>query len=116
MGRVIASLRQRPLTRSLALAWALVVLAPASPAHALAGVPTTTTAAPTSTGGGVSTSAIAIAAVAGVVALTCLAWAIARRRAFEPHWLLSLRHSLAEAGYRASETWGEFADWVRLGR
>jgi len=39
----------------------------------------------------------------------------ARRRAFEPHWLLSLRHAMAEAGFRASATWAEFSDWVRLG-
>jgi hypothetical protein len=36
-------------------------------------------------------------------------------RAFEPHWLLSLRHAMAEAGFRLSATWAEFSDWVRLG-
>jgi len=50
------------------------------------------------------------------VVLACIAWAIARRRAYEPRWLLSLRHSMAEAGIHASETWAEFADWMRLGR
>jgi hypothetical protein len=35
--------------------------------------------------------------------------------AFEPHWLLSARHSLAEAGFRASATWAEFTDWIKLG-
>jgi hypothetical protein len=63
-----------------------------------------------------STGAIVIAAVAAVVALGCAAWAISRRRAFEPQWLLSLRHAMAEAGLHASSTWAEFADWVRLGR
>jgi hypothetical protein len=62
-----------------------------------------------------SPAAIAIAAAAALLLVACLAWAIARRRAFEPHWLLSLRHASAEAGYRASATWSEFADWAHLG-
>jgi hypothetical protein len=57
-----------------------------------------------------------IAALAALLVLGCAAWALARSKAFEPHWLLSLRHAMAEAGFRASETWSEFADWARLGR
>jgi hypothetical protein len=63
-----------------------------------------------------STAAIVVAAVAALLALGCAAWGLARRRAFEPHWLLSLRHAMAEAGFRMSATWAEFADWARLGR
>jgi hypothetical protein len=63
-----------------------------------------------------SAGAIAIAAVAALVAIGCVAWGISRRRAFEPQWLLSLRHAMAEAGLHASSTWAEFADWVKLGR
>ncbi|HXM86726.1 MAG TPA: hypothetical protein VN889_03740, partial [Solirubrobacteraceae bacterium] len=62
-----------------------------------------------------STGAIVIAALAALLVLACVGWALARRRAFEPHWLLSLRHATAEAGFRASATWSEFLDWVRLG-
>jgi hypothetical protein len=62
-----------------------------------------------------STSAIVIAALAGLLILGCATWALARRRALEPHWSLSLRHAIAEAGFRASATWAEFTDWVRLG-
>ncbi|HXP28853.1 MAG TPA: hypothetical protein VN804_03800, partial [Solirubrobacteraceae bacterium] len=62
-----------------------------------------------------STGAIVIAALAALLILACLGWALARRRAFEPRWLLSLRHATAEAGFRASATWSEFLDWVRLG-
>ena len=65
---------------------------------------------------GLSGGAIAIAVVAALIAVGCLVWGISRRRAFEPQWLLSLRHSMAEAGSRASATWAEFTDWVRLGR
>jgi len=59
--------------------------------------------------------AIVIAALAALLALACAAWAIARRRAYEPRWWLSLRHAVAEAGFRASATWAEFTDWLRLG-
>jgi hypothetical protein len=63
----------------------------------------------------VSGEAIAIAAVGAVIVLACLAWALARTLAFEPRWTLSLRHAVAEAGFRASATWAEFSDWARLG-
>jgi len=65
--------------------------------------------------GTLSTAAIVIAVLAAVLVLACIGWALARRRAFEPHWMLSLRHAMAEAGFRLSATWAEFADWVRLG-
>ncbi len=64
---------------------------------------------------GLSTGAIVIAALAALLVLACIAWGLARRSAYEPHWLLTLRHAMAEAGFRASATWSEFADWVRLG-
>jgi hypothetical protein len=54
--------------------------------------------------------------LAALLVLGCLAWAVARRRAFEPQWTLSFRHAMAEAGFRASATWAEFTDWLRLGR
>ncbi len=66
-------------------------------------------------GGGLSSAAIAIAALAALLLAACIAWALARRSVFEPHWLLSLRHSLSEAGFRVSATWSEFTDWMRLG-
>jgi len=63
-----------------------------------------------------STGAIVIAVLAALLVLGCLAWAFARSRAFEPHWLIALRHASAEAGFRASATWSELLDWARLGR
>jgi hypothetical protein len=65
--------------------------------------------------GHVSTEAVVLAAIAALLLLACAAWAFARSRAYEPHWLLSLRHAMAEAGFRLSATWAEFSDWVRLG-
>jgi hypothetical protein len=63
-----------------------------------------------------STGAIAAVAIAAIAVVCCLAWAIVRLTAFEPRWTQSLRHSVAEAGFRASATWSEFSDWARLGR
>jgi hypothetical protein len=62
-----------------------------------------------------STGAIVIAVFAALLTLVCAVWGIARWRAYEPHWMLSLRHAMAEAGLRASATLAEFADWVKLG-
>jgi cobalamin biosynthesis Mg chelatase CobN len=86
---------------------------------AQASVPAQRSAAQTRTAKGdrpLSTGAIVIAVLAALLVLACAAWALARSSAFEPHWLLSLRHAMAEAGFRASATWSEFADWARLGR
>ncbi|MEA2152264.1 MAG: hypothetical protein QOI18_497 [Solirubrobacteraceae bacterium] len=92
--------------------------APAAPG-AQAAAPTQKSPAQTKAGKGdrpLSTGAIVIAVLAALLVLVCAAWALARSSAFEPHWLLSLRHAMAEAGFRASATWSEFADWARLGR
>jgi cytochrome b len=74
-----------------------------------------TAPAHTSSGGGPSHAAIAVAVVAAIVVLIVVAWGLARMSAYEPPWAVSLRHSLAEARFRASATWAEFSDWARLG-
>jgi len=63
-----------------------------------------------------STWALVAAALAALLIVVCLVWGAARWWAYEPRWTVSLRHALAEAGWRLSGTWEEFADWVRLGR
>ncbi len=63
-----------------------------------------------------STGALVAAALAALLIVVCLVWAVARWWAYEPRWMVSLRHSLAEAGWRLSGTWEEFSDWARLGR
>jgi hypothetical protein len=75
-----------------------------------------TAPARTSSGGGPSPTAIAVAVVAAIVVALIAAWGIARMSVYEPRWMLSLRHSLAEARFRASATWAELSDWARLGR
>jgi hypothetical protein len=66
--------------------------------------------------GGLSAGAIAVAVLAALLALACLAWLLARTFAFEPRWTLTLRHAVAEAELRTSATWAELCDWIRLGR
>lgn len=56
----------------------------------------------------------------GAVALTLIAalaiWLTTMFLALEPRWVTTGRHAFTEAGWRASNTWDEFKDWVRLGR
>lgn len=63
-----------------------------------------------------STGALVAAALAALLIVACLAWGAARWWTYEPHWTISLRHSIAEAGWRLSGAWEEFSDWARLGR
>ncbi|MFZ2051252.1 MAG: hypothetical protein WB698_14150 [Solirubrobacteraceae bacterium] len=68
------------------------------------------------TGSTTSTPAIVLAAIAAVLVLLSLIWALARALAYEPSWMPVLRHSFAEAGFRLSGTFAELRDWLRLGR
>ncbi len=56
----------------------------------------------------VALAALALVALAGLAAAMWWAW--------EPGWLPRWRHAWQELGFRASATWAEFVDWVRLGR
>jgi cobalamin biosynthesis Mg chelatase CobN len=62
-----------------------------------------------------STGALALVIFGALLLLGCLVWGVTRWLALEPRWAVSLMYSLREASYRASATWAEFADWVRLG-
>ena len=59
---------------------------------------------------------LALAILAGLFALAGLVVALARWRGWEPAWADGFRHAAGEAGWRASSTWAEFTDFVRLGR
>src|SRR4051794_7647223 len=65
---------------------------------------------------GIPAPLIALAALAAALALGAAAVALARWRGWEPPWALRARHALGEAGWRAGNTWSEFADWVRTSR
>jgi hypothetical protein len=62
-----------------------------------------------------SAGALVLAILGALLALGAIAWAFARWLALEPRWTVSLTYSMREATSRASATWAEFADWVRLG-
>ncbi|HEY4426843.1 MAG TPA: hypothetical protein VGN08_01405 [Solirubrobacteraceae bacterium] len=92
--------------------------APAAPAATspLGATPQTTPArAAAHSSSSLSLGEILLAALAGLLVLACVAWLLARSLAFEPHWSLSARHAVSEASFRASSTWAEFTDWMRLG-
>lgn len=59
---------------------------------------------------------IALAVLAGLLALGTLVFGAVRWRAWEPAWVGRFQHAAGEAGWRASSTWSEFTDFVRLGR
>jgi hypothetical protein len=59
---------------------------------------------------------LALAILAGLLALGAATFGLVRWFAWEPAWTIRMRHAAGEAGWRASSTWSEFADFVRLGR
>lgn len=59
---------------------------------------------------------VALGVLGGLLALGGLTYGIAHWLAWDPRWAQRLRFAVAEAGWRAGNTWSEFADWVRLGR
>jgi hypothetical protein len=65
---------------------------------------------------GADSAVVLLAVLGGLVVLALALWGAARWWAFEPPWVVRWRHAVAEAGWRASNAWSEFADWVRLGR
>jgi hypothetical protein len=65
---------------------------------------------------GIPAPLVALAIIGALIALAALLYGLARWWAWEPNWLVRWRHAGAEAGWRASGSWAEFMDWVRLGR
>ncbi len=59
---------------------------------------------------------LALAILLGILALCTIAFGVVRFFAWEPAWAVRLRHAAGEAGWRASSTWSDFTDYVRLGR
>jgi hypothetical protein len=65
---------------------------------------------------GVPAPLVALAVIAVLIMLAALLYGLARWWAWEPHWFVRARHAGAEASWRASGSWAEFMDWVRMGR
>ncbi len=108
--------------------------APSTAAPAAAQAPPTPTAEPSPAASIATDDAIALASnstqvatdppfpvlilaiVGALLALCAMTFGFARWFAWEPAWSVRMRHSAGEAGWRASSTFAEFADFVRLGR
>lgn len=65
---------------------------------------------------GTPAALVLLAAMGALLALGGLGYAAGRWLAWDPAWARGSRHAMGEAGWRASATWAEFADWVRIGR
>jgi hypothetical protein len=59
---------------------------------------------------------VGLVALGALLVLALALWALARVRGWDPPFLARVRHAWGEAGYRATSTWSEFTDWLRLGR
>jgi hypothetical protein len=57
-----------------------------------------------------------LAILGGLTLLLASTVGAVRYWAFDPPWMARTRHSVAEAGWRASAAWAEFTDWIRFGR
>jgi hypothetical protein len=79
---------------------------------------TTAPAAPANADGDSSNRAgLVLLALCGLLLAIVLAIVVlVRWWAWEPPWLVRWRHATGEAGWRASNAWAEFGDWLRLGR
>lgn len=89
-----------------------------SPAASDQAIPDAVDAAPASSrSAGDAPAPLVLLIVLGLILLAAALLAAAVRwLAYEPAWLDRARHATAEAGWRTSNAWAEFTDWVRLGR
>lgn len=70
--------------------------------------------APDTTEARSDTPALIMLSLVAILALLILAvWGATRLTGAEPRWLAGLRHSFAEAGWRAAGTWTDFRDWLK---
>jgi hypothetical protein len=59
---------------------------------------------------------VLLVAIGALLAIGAIVWATVSHSAQEPEWLLHARHATGEAGWRMSNTWAEFLDFLRIGR
>lgn len=65
---------------------------------------------------GVPVSLLVLAGVLALVALLALLYAVLSRLGWGERRLGAIRRAWDEARFRAGGTWGDFADWLRVGR
>jgi hypothetical protein len=61
-------------------------------------------------------SLLVLAGLLGLLALLALAYVAVRRLGWADERLAGPRRAWHEAAFRMGGTWGDFADWMRLGR
>lgn len=86
------------------------------PGLTLPGAPTTATTATASTRAEDRAATVLLIAVAALLVLAVLAWALARATGWEPEWWPGRRHEASEAAWRFSNGWADFRDWLRQPR
>ena len=59
---------------------------------------------------------LVLAGLAALVALLALAYAALSRLGWADARLAGVRRAWREATFRVGGTWGDFADWIRVGR
>jgi hypothetical protein len=65
---------------------------------------------------GVPVALVVLAALLGVLALLVALFALLSRAGYGERVLAGPRRAWSEAAFRAGGTWGDFADWIRVGR
>jgi hypothetical protein len=65
---------------------------------------------------GVPLSLLVLAGLLALLALLALLYAALSRLGWGERWLTRIRRAGREATFRAGGTWGDFADWIRVGR
>jgi hypothetical protein len=64
----------------------------------------------------VPVSLLVLAGVLALVAVLALLYAVISRLGWGERRLAGVRRAWDEARFRAGGTWGDFADWLRVGR
>ena len=59
---------------------------------------------------------LVLGGLAALLALLALLYAALSRLGWGERWLTRVRRAGREAAFRAGGTWGDFADWIRVGR
>jgi hypothetical protein len=101
-----------PLTPSPSPAPPATTPPPAEPS----GPPPAPTLVYTNADDGLPVSILVLAGLLALLALLALAYAALRRLGWGDERLAGVRRAWHEAAFRAGGTWGDFADWMRVGR
>jgi hypothetical protein len=89
---------------------------PALQSPAAPGVSVPLRAIGSTTVAGLPAPILILAGLGGLGLLVAMVVGASRLLGWDPRWLVALRHSWSEAGFRVGGTWLEFTDWLRFQR